>query len=59
MVLVTVTTLPVADAVTPTAGYVVLQRLMASARFEATMAGVELTLKVPAVELVHAFVPAA
>ena len=54
-----VTTLPVAYAVTPTAEYELLQALMAFARFEATMAGLELTLKVPAVALVHAFVPAA
>jgi hypothetical protein len=59
VVLAIVTTLPVAYAVTPTAGYEVLQALMALARFEATMAGLELTLKVPVVALVHAFVPAA
>jgi len=59
VVLAIVTTRPVADAVTPTAEYELLQALMAFARFEATMAGLELTAKVPAVELVHAFVPAA
>jgi len=59
VVLAMVTTLPVAYAVTPTAEYELLQALIAFARFEATMAGLELTLKVPAVALVHAFVPAA
>jgi len=59
VVLAIVTTAPVEDAVTPTAGYEVLQALMAAAMFEATTAGLELTAKVPAVALVHAFVPAA
>jgi hypothetical protein len=59
VVLAMVTTLPVADAVTPTAANELLQALMAFARFEATMAGLELTLKVPVVALVQAFVPAA
>lgn len=59
VVLAILTTAPVAYAVTPTAAYEVLQALMALARFVAAVAGVELTIKVPAVVLVHPFVPVA
>jgi len=57
VVLAIVTTVPVEYAVTPTVGNELLQALMAFARFEATVAGRELTIKVPAVVLVHPFVP--
>src|ERR1039458_7667214 len=52
--MVTTPAVPDAVAVTPTAGYVVLQLLMAAARYAATVAGVEFTFNVPAVQLVHA-----
>src|SRR5208283_613586 len=57
VVLPTVTTAPVEAAVTPTAGYAVLQALMALAKLVAAVDGMELTIKVPVVALVHPFVP--
>src|ERR1700694_5720938 len=57
VVSVIVTAPPFTDAVTPTAGYETLQLLMAAARYEAIVAGVEFGLMAPAVELVHAFAP--
>jgi hypothetical protein len=57
VVLAIVTTFPVAYAVTPTAANALVQALMAFARFVAAVAGMELTIKVPAVALVHPFVP--
>lgn len=53
----TVTTAPATDAVAPTLEYAVSQLLMAAERFDATVPGVVLLIKVPVVELVQLLVP--